>query len=24
MLTSNVVHLAKLLAEHPYPGYKAK
>jgi hypothetical protein len=24
MLVSNVVHLAKLLTEQPYPGYKAK
>ena len=24
MLVSNTVHLAKLLTEHPYPGYLAK
>jgi multimeric flavodoxin WrbA len=24
MLASNVVHLAKLLGKHPYPGYKSK
>jgi multimeric flavodoxin WrbA len=24
MLASNVVHLAKLLSKHPYPGYKSK
>jgi hypothetical protein len=24
MLVSNTVHLAKLLSEHPYPGYLSK
>ena len=24
MVASNTVHLAKLLSEHPYPGYLAK